>query len=141
MYEFALIYPMFALVVLTAGVLAILFRGRMRALRAGKVAPSYFKIYQGAVEPETTAQAARHFSNLFEAPTLFYAACLAATVTHSVSVLIVALAWLYVAARLAHALIHLGRNKLRPRVAAYFLSWVALLLLWGSLVLSVTLRG
>ena len=141
MNEFWLIYPMFALVLLTASVLVILFRGRVRALRAGNVTAGYFKIYQGAIEPEATAQAARHFSNLFEAPTLFYAACLAAMVTHSVSVLVVVFAWLYVAARLAHALIHLGRNKLRPRVAAYFLSWVALLVLWGSVAFSVMLRG
>ena len=141
MHEFALIYPMFALVLLTASVLVILFRRRVRAVRAGNVPISYFKIYQGAAEPASAAQAARHFSNLLEAPTLFYTGCVAAMVTHSANALVVTLAWLYVAARLAHALIHLGRNKLRLRIAAYFLGWVALLLLWCSLALNVALRG
>ena len=37
---------------------------------------AYYRIYQdqGVPEPESAAKAARHFSNLFEAPTLFYVA-------------------------------------------------------------------
>ena len=116
MHDYQLIYPMFALVLLTMVVLVTLFRRRVRAVREGKVAMRYFGIFRGEVEPEDTAQAARHFSNLFEAPTLFYAGCLAAMVTHDVGVAVQVLAWIYVAARVAHAIIHLGGNRIGHQI-------------------------
>jgi hypothetical protein len=47
------------------------------------------------------------------------------------------LGWLYVAARLAHACIHLGDNRIRYRVRAYFLSWLVLLAMWLMLVIGI----
>jgi hypothetical protein len=126
----SLIYPMFAMVLLTATVLVILFRSRVRAVRENQISAKYFRIYQGEIEPESTAKPARHFSNLFEAPTLFYAACLAAMVTQQTGTTIVALAWAYVAARVAHAWIHLRGNRLRLRIRAYFAGWLVLLAMW-----------
>lgn len=137
----SLIYPMFAMVLLTATVLGILFRSRVRAVRENPGTLQYFRLYQGGVEPEASAKAARHFANLFEAPTLFYAACLAAMVTGQTGIAIVGLAWAYVAARLAHAYIHLGGNRLRWRIRAYFASWLVLVALWLMLVLGVATRG
>jgi hypothetical protein len=137
----SLIYPMFAMVVLTATVLVMLFRSRVHSVRENPEALQFFRLYQGGAEPEASAKAARHFSNLFEAPTLFYAACLAAMTTGQTGTAVVALAWGYVAARLAHAYIHLGGNRLRWRIRAYFASWLVLLALWVLLVLGVATRG
>ena len=125
------------MVVLTMCVLAVLFRSRVRAVRAGKVSSRYFRIYQGEVEPEETAKPARHFSNLFEAPTLFYAACLAGISTGDAGIVVQLLAWAYVAARVAHAYIHMGRNRLGRRIYAYSGSWLALLALWLHVVIYV----
>jgi len=136
-----LIYPMFAMVLLTATVLVILFRSRVRAVREQKVTTKYFRIYQGETEPEESAKASRHFTNLFEAPTLFYAACLAAMVTGQSGAAIVALAWAYVAARLAHAYIHLGSNRLRLRIRAYFAGWLVLVAMWIMVVTGVATAG
>jgi len=135
------IYPMFAMVVLTVFVLATLFRSRVGAVRQGLVTAAYFRIYQGAVEPESTAKPARHFSNLFEAPVLFYAVCLAAMITHFTGVAMQILAWIYVAARVIHAYIHLGGNRLRHRMRAYFFSWGVLLVMWVYLVVGVAMTG
>ena len=137
MSSYLLVYPMLAMVLLTASVLVILFRSRVDAVRAGKLSASYFRIYQGATEPEETAKPARHFSNLFEAPTLFYAGCLAAMVTHDSGIVVLAVAWLYVAARFAHSYVHLGHNRLGRRVNAYFASWLALVLLWVHVAVHV----
>ena len=137
----SLIFPMFAMVLLTATVLVILFRSRVRAVRDGHVPASYFRIFQGGTEPEYAAKPARHFANLFEAPTLFYAACLAAMVTNTVSPVTQTLAWVYVAARLAHAYIHLGPNRLRFRIRAYFISWLVLFVMWLWIAASVAARG
>ena len=78
------------------------------------------------------------FVNLFEVPTLFYAACLTAMVTHQSTLLIQVLAWLYVAARLVHAFIHLGSNKVQRRMTVYFTGWFILLVMWGSIAAGVT---
>ena len=133
-----LIYPMFAMVLLTAAILVTLFRSRVRAVRDKQVTAKYFRLYQGEAEPEASAKASRHFSNLFEAPTLFYVACLAAMVTGQIGTTIVALAWAYVVARLVHAYIHLGSNRLQLRIRAYFASWLVLLSMWVALVLGVS---
>jgi hypothetical protein len=140
MRDYQLIYPMFALVLLTLIVLGVLFRRRVTAVREGKVSMGYFAIHQGGGEPEESAKAARHFSNLFEAPILFYAGCLAAMVTHDVGMLIQVLAWAYVAARVVHAIIHLGSNRIGNRVRAYFVGWLALTGLWVQVVAHVALN-
>ena len=138
---YALIYPMFAMVLLTGFVLVRLFRSRVGAVKAGQLAASYFRLYQGAVEPETTAKNSRHFSNLFEAPTLFYAVCLAAMVAQQASISMLVLAWAYVTARIVHAAIHLGPNRLRHRIRAYFISWLVLGAMWVNLVIAVATSG
>jgi hypothetical protein len=131
---------MFAMVLLTALVLAILFRARVGAVRQGLISAAYFRIYQGGAEPETSAKPSRHFANLFEAPILFYVACLAAMITHFTGPAIQVLAWLYVAVRVVHAYVHLGGNRLRYRMRAYFFSWGILLAMWIYLVIGVTGR-
>ncbi len=141
MNDFRLVYPMSALVVLSATVLAIMFRARVRAVKLGQVTSKYFRIYQGETEPEQSAKATRHFSNLFEAPTLFYAACLAGLATHDGAGLLLFLAWLYVALRGVHAFVHLGGNRLRHRVRVYFAGWLVLLAMWLQVVAHVALTS
>jgi len=137
MKTFALIYPMFAMVLLTATVLVIMFRSRVRAIREKALASAYFRTFQGGVEPEYAVKPARHFVNLFEAPTLFYAACLAGLVTQTANPAVLTLAWVYVAIRMAHAWIHIGRNRLRHRIPVYAASWAVLLALWICIVFEV----
>jgi len=139
MTDFTLVYPMFAMVMLTATVLVILFRSRVRAVGDKKISSHYFRIYQGETEPEETAKPARHFTNLFEAPTLFYAACVTAMVVRDNSEVLLTLAWLYVVARIVHAWIHLGRNRIGQRIKAYFAGWLALLAIWIHIVVHVSM--
>jgi len=138
MGEHGLVFPMLAMVFLTITVLGILLRSRIRAVKSGRVDMAYFKVFQG-VEPEETAKPARHLSNLFEAPVLFYAGCITAMVVHDTGVAMVAIAWAYVVARVVHAIVHLGRNRIRQRLRAYFSSWVVLLALWIHLGVHVAM--
>jgi hypothetical protein len=132
-----LVYPMAVLVLLSFIVLIRLFRSRVSAVRQGQLSIKYYRVFQGESEPESTLKPARHFANLFEAPTLFYAGCLAAMVAGDYGVVLLAIAWGYVAARVVHALIHLGGNRVRYRVRAYFVSWLLLLALWVHVVVRV----
>jgi hypothetical protein len=140
MPELSLVYPMLALVLLTFGVLIVLFRSRVRLVREGLAPVSYFRLFQGSPEPEFAAKPARHFSNLFEAPTLFYAGCLTAMVTGVTGTAVVALAWGYVAMRYVHAFVHLGGNRVRHRMRAYFASWLLLLAMWILVAVTVAMR-
>ncbi len=137
MDEFGLIYPMFAMIVLTFAVLLALFRKRAQAFKKGTVSLSYFNTFQGETEPESSIKLSRHFANIFEVPTLFYVACLGALVVGQNAIAFQLLAWAYVIFRVAHAFIHTRSNKLRSRTAAYFASWIVLLVMWVYLVISI----
>jgi hypothetical protein len=140
MSELSLVYPMLALVLLTSGVLIVLFRSRVRMVREGLAPVSYFRVFQGSPEPEFAAKPARQFTNLFEAPTLFYVACLTAMVAGVTGTAVVALAWGYVAMRYLHTYIHLGSNRVRHRMRVYFASWLFLVILWVYVAVSVALN-
>jgi hypothetical protein len=129
-----LIYPMFAMFGLTVAVLVVMFRSRVRAVRSSDVSLSFFKTYQGDV-PEYIVTPARHFTNLFETPVLFYVACLASMILQHSGVTVVMLAWGYVLSRCAHAYVHLGTNNVMVRMRAYFVSWLLLGALWVSLLI------
>jgi hypothetical protein len=141
MSELSLVYPMLAMVLLTFVVLIVLFRSRVRMIREGHAPVSYFRVFQGSLEPEYAAKPARHLTNLFEAPTLFYAGCLAAMVAGVTGAAVVAIAWGYVGARVIHAAVHLGGNRLRHRVRVYFVSWLLLLALWLYVAVAVAQRA
>ncbi len=136
--EFALVYPMAAMVLLTALALVLMVLGRFAAVKRGEVDGRFYKTYQGHEgEPRKVAQRTRHFANLFESPVLFYAACITAMVVGRGTGLIVWLAWAYVVCRVIHAFVHLGSNRIPPRMAVYGASWVVLLAIWGTLVVGV----
>ena len=140
MSPFALVFPMLALVVLTFGVSVKLFRARLRSVREGHTPVSYFRVFQGSPEPEFLAKPTRHYVNLFETPVLFYAGCLAAMVTGVTGPVVVGLAWVYVAARLGHAWVHLGANRVRHRLRVFLLGWLCILGLWISVAVGVATR-
>lgn len=48
----SLVFPMFGMVLLTAAVLVVVFRSRVRAQRAGALSASFFRTFQGGLEPD-----------------------------------------------------------------------------------------
>ena len=138
MNQFVLVYPMAAMVILTLIVMIRMVLLRIAAVRRGEIDAYFYKTYQGeSGETRTVAQHNRHFVNLFENPVLFSAACITAMVTALVTPAMVWLAWAYVLTRIVHTFIHLGSNKIYPRMTVYGASWVVLLAMWGTLVAGV----
>lgn len=137
MNPYVLVYPMAAMVLLTFVVLVRMVRGRFAAVKRGEVDARFYKTYQGEAEPRAAAQNTRQFINLFENPVLFYAACVVAMVTGQGTGVIVWLAWAYVACRVVHAIVHMGSNRIPPRMAIYGASWAVLIVMWGLLVAGV----
>ena len=72
---------------------------------------------------------ADNYNNLMEQPTLFYAVALTLALLDAGSGLNVLLAWLYVALRIAHSLIHALINVVVLRFAVFMAASIVLLLL------------
>ena len=125
-----LVFPMIALVFLTIAVLVVTFRRRVAAVKTGKIPITHFKTYTEGEPPADIVQAARHYANLFEAPVLFYVACLVGMVLPVQGIAFVILAWLFVIVRAVHAVIHMGQNKLFYRMRAFFTGIVILVAMW-----------
>jgi hypothetical protein len=139
--NFELVYPMVAMVALTFFMLVAMFRSRVGAVKAGEADAGFYKTYQEGKEPRATAAYSRQVVNLFESPTLFYAACMTAMITGQTSTAMLVLAWAYFALRVLHAYIHTGSNKLSPRIRVYFASWLVLLAMWASIAFGVATGG
>lgn len=134
-----MLYPMFAMVILTCAVAIYLFRLRVKAVKAGEIRLSQFRLNTGEV-PDAINQAARNYSNLFEVPVLFYTAgAIAIALGIQVPAMIIT-AWIFVLARIVHSWIHLTGNNVIHRLWAYMLGNICVLVIWGILVASYATR-
>jgi hypothetical protein len=125
-----LILPMFSMVVLSFAVAAAMLRARIRAVQSGHTKMGYFKTFSESQPTEEMLKTAQHFTNLFEVPVLFYAACLAAIQIQVPGIGVHLWAWVFVISRFAHAMIHIRSNKIKYRMRAFALSVIAMLALW-----------
>ncbi len=107
-----------------------MFISRVKAVKAGQMKVNDFKTYT-APQSDLLIQTARHYSNLFEAPVLFYVVCILGILLNFNGTLFVTLAWIYVIARVAHTIIHTGSNVVRIRMRVFAFSWLALIVMWA----------
>lgn len=128
-----LVYPMFAMFLLTVFTLIKMFLARRHAIVSGQMKMHFFKTFAGSEQPEEVLKTSRHFSNIFEAPSLFYIACILGMILSIQGLPFIILAWLYVMARCLHAYIHMGPNKVMHRMRAYAFSWLILGIMWISI--------
>jgi hypothetical protein len=132
-----LIYPMFAMVILTAVVGVLTAFLRIRSSITGEVDPRYYKLLSGFAVTETVEKFGRNFSNLFEVPVLFYAACITALALKIDNQTLLVLAWIFVALRVIHTLIHISYNNVLHRFLPFFLSFLCAVGMWVVVVMSV----
>ena len=126
----AILWPMGVLVALVFVVQLQIPVRRFRAGAAKRVTAADFRYGESATVPGDVSIPNRNYINLFEAPVLFYIACLTLYVTSHVDGIALAMAWLYVALRIAHSVVHLTYNKLAHRGMLFALSNVVLASLW-----------
>ncbi len=129
-----MIYPMFAMFVLTCliGLLAVAVR--INSVRNGSVRPRFYQLMQGQDVPELVTKTTRCINNMFEVPTLFYAVSVLYIAVGVNSDVAVGLAWCFVALRLLQAVIHLSYNHVLHRMVSFFLGLACLAGLWGILL-------
>lgn len=131
-----MILAMFGMVLLTFFVGFYTFYVRVNSVKTGQLKPKYFLLMQDVKPPENVVKTSRNFSNQFEMPVLFYVVSTLILVTQTTSELTLILAWLFVAFRAIHALIHLTYNHLLHRIIAFWLANIVVLIMWLNLLIS-----
>ncbi len=132
-----LIYPMFAMVVLTFVMMFVLGGSRLYSVWKREVHPSYYQLFSGEGIPEYVLKPSRNFSNLLEVPVLFYLVCLLAIVLKLESASLLALAWVFVALRCIHSIIHMTYNNPLHRLLVFAVSSLLVLVMWIELMLKL----
>ena len=133
MSQATIVYPAFAHVVLTLVVMVIMGMRRSASLREKKHTADNIALGQDVWTAAAT-KAARNYSNQFEMPVLFHAACAMALAAKAVDPTMIGLAWGFVAARVVHSCIHLWPNQVPARAAAFLVGALLTLAMWILLV-------
>lgn len=128
MQSTAIFWPVIVQVALVYVVYYMLFTRRQAAVKAGRARLSQYR--DNVTEPEDTRFLKNNLTNQYELPVLFIAGCIANYATGHATVIAVLLAWLFVALRIAHAVIHVGQNRLRHRVPVFIAGFTVNGLLW-----------
>lgn len=132
-----LVYPMFAMVVLTVVVGVIALIARIQSVKAGSVKVRSFKLMDADDFPKAVVQTTRNFNNQFEIPVLLYVACVSYLALELQSPFAVFLAWTFVALRAAHTYIHITYNHLLHRMIVFWLAIFVVLALWINLIVQM----
>ncbi len=130
MSQTLILYPLLTLVGITFLIGFSLVTLRIRAVARGELPGGYFRLNRGARVPDYLLRLEQHYSNQFEMPSLFYLWLVLTYLTQSGDALTLGLAWGFVATRLGHTVVHLGRNNVRLRAALFVAGVVLLLLGW-----------
>ena len=133
----AIFLPDLAMVFLTVIVWLRMYVERISQMRDLRVSPQRVatSAQMTAALPDT--RAADNFRNLFEVPVLFYLATVVASGIGAVDTMAVAIAWIFVALRYVHSVIHVTYNRVRHRFTVYVLGCLVLWLLWGKLAIDL----
>ena len=96
----------------------------------GAASLRYFQTATADTPDERVERPARAYMNLLELPVLFYAVSLLMLTTGTVDSIQVSLAWVFVAARYAQALIHIGFNYVPLRFTTFLAGATTLAVIW-----------
>lgn len=128
-----MLYPMLTLVGWTMLVLSLIGFRRVTS----RLHPKEFALGESASVPPAVSLPNRNFMNLLEVPVLFYVVTLTFYVAQKAGTAALALAWLFVLARVGHTLVHLIYNNVMHRLAFFALGNFLLLALWVHLLLQL----
>ena len=140
MFSNLIFYPVFTQVVLTFVLLYATGRVRLAAIRRGEVMVEDIAIGQNAW-PERATRFANTYNSQFQLPVLFYAVAIFAQINNTVDVGMIALAWGFVATRLAHAWIYVTANNVQQRFIAFVAGFVVLAAMWIYLGVNLMTAG
>ena len=134
--NFDILYPLFAMVLLTFLVLLKLYFIRAREIKRFRFGIEDLHVFNKKLtKPIITS--GDNYRNLFEINILFFIAILLIQFENLSDELFIVLAWIYVGLRYVHSYIHMTYNKILHRFAAYILSCIILGSIWIKLFIEV----
>lgn len=125
-----MVYPMFAMVLLTFIVAILAVKARFASVKNKTVSVKYYQLMEGGNIPESVTKTTRHFNNLFEIPVLFYVVCTLYITLGLESTVALVFAWLFVSFRIAHAYIHITYNHILHRMLTFWAGFICVMALW-----------
>ena len=133
MQQTAIFGPFFATVLLTLVVWLYMYLRRITFIRTSKISPADLAIPGELARrsPPDVSNPSDNLKNLFEIPVLFYALALYLFLTNQVDVVYVGAAWVFVAFRTAHSIVHCTINLVLLR---FYLYLIATLAVWFMLI-------
>ena len=132
-----LIASCLALVLLTSVVGAVMLFTRVSEMRRKRIHPQAASTSALMAAKLENVQPADNFRNLFEVPVLFYALAAIAVATNHVPAWLVVCAWVYVALRVLHSVIHCSYNKVYHRLAVFMASFSLLVGMWVAFFIAL----
>lgn len=124
-----LLLPAFVHVALVFIVGARMGRARFQATRRGDVKVRDIAV-DGSRWPDDVRKIANNYTNQFEVPVLFYAVLPLLLQTGLADGVAVVFAWLFVATRVVHSIIHTGANVVVRRFQVFLLGFILVAALW-----------
>jgi hypothetical protein len=120
--------PFIAMMLLTFIVWVVMYVRRLHYIISNRIDTRQLTTPEKGAKliAEKVSWPAYNFRNLFELPVLFYALCLYLFATGNVDTMFVSSAWLFVALRSVHSLVHCTRNIVKLRFMAYMLGAIVL---------------
>ncbi len=127
--------PVFVQVLLTLIVLFTLAGRRYGAVK-GKQLTGPVGLRE-ANWPPRARQAEFNYQNQFELPVLFYLLAVLSIITRHADLFFVLMAWVFVALRVIHAIVHLTNNKLAFRGGFFIASAIVLTVMWVVFIVRI----
>jgi hypothetical protein len=124
-----IIFPVVVQVALTFALLVWTGRSRMAALKGGAVRVKDIALGQRAW-PDRVQQISNCYHSQFEVPVLFFVLAGLVIATRQLDILQLALAWLFVALRFGHALVHTTSNHVPTRFNVFAAGVFVLMAMW-----------
>lgn len=126
-----------AMVLLTTVVGFLMLFTRVQEMRAKRIHPQAASTSAKMATRLENVQPADNFRNLFEVPVLFYTLVGLAIATGNTPAWLVTGAWIHVALRVAHSVIHCSYNTVYHRLTAFMASFALLVGMWVGFVVSL----
>lgn len=124
-----ILLPVFVQVLVTFMLLFWTAYLRTADLRGGEIKTRDIALRQPNWSPRTQ-QIGNAFHNQLELPILFYTLMILLLITRQADILMVTLAWIFVALRVVHVWIHVTTNRVRIRGPLFGIGALVLFIMW-----------
>ncbi len=133
-----LVWAVLAQILLTLVIYGLLGRARVTAVREKRVSLGKIALSNEGW-PDNVRQLGNNLSNQFETPVLFYVLVAVAIQVGATGWSMVAPAWIFVASRVAHAVVHTTSNRVLTRFRIFLVGLAALGAMWFVVAAKVLL--